>query len=63
MEKRPHGAYTCQGPQGSINISEYGSNSQTLCIYVCVCICEACERCLLMELSVMKIVEVDFVVV
>ena len=44
-------------------MSEYGSESQTLCIYACVCICEACERCLLMELSVMKIVEVDFVVV
>ena len=42
---------------------EYGSELQTLRIYACVCICEACERCLLMELSVMKIVEVDFVVV
>ena len=42
---------------------ECGSESWTLHIYACVCICETCERCLLMELSVMKIVEVDFVVV
>ena len=42
---------------------EYSSKSRTLCIYVCICICEAWERCLLMELSVMKIVEVDFIVV
>ena len=42
---------------------EYSSESQTLCIYACVCICETCERCLLMELNVMKIIEVDFIVV
>ena len=42
---------------------EYGSESQTLHIYACVCICEACERCLSMELSAMKIIEVDSVVV
>ena len=42
---------------------EYGSKSWTLCLYVCICICEACERYLLMELSVMKIIGVDFVVV
>ena len=42
---------------------EYGSESCTLNIYVCVCICEACERCLLMKLSVIKIIEVDFIVV
>ena len=42
---------------------EYSSESQTLHIYVCVCICYACERCLSMELSVMKIIEVDLIVV
>ena len=42
---------------------EYSSESWTLRIYACVCICKACERCLLMELNVMKIIEVDFVVV
>ena len=42
---------------------EYGSESQTLHIYACVCICEACERYLSMELSVMKIIGVDFIVV
>ena len=41
---------------------EYGSESQTLHLCACICICEACERCLLIELSVMKIIEVDFVV-
>ena len=41
---------------------EYGSKSRTLHIYACVCICEECERCLLIVLSVMKIVEVDFIV-
>ena len=42
---------------------EYGSEPRTLHIYVCVCIYYACERCLSMELSVMKIVEVDLIVV
>ena len=42
---------------------EYGSESWTSCIYACVCICEAWERCLLIALSVMKVIEVDFVVV
>ena len=42
---------------------EYDSESQTLCIYACICICEACERCLLMELGVMKIIGVDLIVV
>ena len=41
---------------------EYGSRWQTLHIYAYVCICEECERCLLIVLNVMKIVEVDFVV-
>ena len=58
----PHGTYTCWGPQGSIN-PEYGSKLRTLHVYACICIFEACERCLLMEFSVMKIIEVDFVVV
>ena len=42
---------------------EYGSESWTLCLCVCICICEACERYLSMELSVMKIIGVDFIVV
>ena len=42
---------------------EYGSESQTLHIYACVCICEACERCLLMELDVMKVIEVDLIII
>ena len=42
---------------------EYGSESWTLHLYVCTCICEACERYLSMGLSVMKIVGVNFVVV
>ena len=42
---------------------EYGFELWTLHIYVCVCICEACERCLSMELSTMKTIEVDFVVI
>ena len=42
---------------------EYGSESWTLRLYVCICICEACERYLSMELSVMKIIGADFVVV
>ena len=41
---------------------EYGSEWWTLHIYACVCICEECERCLLIVLSVMKMIEVDFVV-
>ena len=42
---------------------EYGSESWTLCLYVCICICDACKRYLSMELSVMKIIGVDFIVV
>ena len=56
-EMCPH---TCWGPQGSINIR---SESQTLRIYACVCICEACERRLLMELGVIKVIEVDLIIV
>ena len=67
-EKCPHGAYTCQGPQGSINICvalvclNMALNLE-LFICVCICICEAFKRYLSMELSVMKIIGVDFVVV
>ena len=42
---------------------EYSSKSQTLCIYACICICEACKKCLLMKINVMKIIEVDLIVV
>ena len=42
---------------------EYSSESWTLRLYVCICICEACKRYLSMELSVMKIIGIDFVVV
>ena len=42
---------------------EYDSKSRTLHIYACICICEACEKCLLMEFGVMKIIEVNFIVV
>ena len=42
---------------------EYSSESWTLCLYVCICICEACKRYLSMELSVMKIIGVDFIAV
>ena len=42
---------------------EYDSKSRTLHIYACICICEACERCLSMVFDVMKIIEVDFVIV
>ena len=41
---------------------EYGSEPRTLHLCVCICICEEYERCLLIVLSVMKIVEVDFIV-
>ena len=41
---------------------EYGSKWRILHIYVCVCICEECKRCLLIVLSVMKIIEVNFIV-
>ena len=44
-------------------MSEYNSKLWTLHIYACICICEACERCLLMEFGVMKIIEVDLIVV
>ena len=30
---------------------------------LCVCICEACERCLSMEFGVTKLIGIDFVVV
>ena len=42
---------------------EYGSEPRTLHLRVCICICEACERCLSMEYSVMKTVGIDFDVV
>ena len=42
---------------------EYGSEPQTLHIYACICICKACEKYLLMELDVMKVIEVDLTVV
>ena len=42
---------------------EYSSKSRTLHIYACICICEACERCLSMALGVMKLIGIDFVVV
>ena len=42
---------------------EYGSESWTLHVYACICICKAFERCLLIALSVMKVIEVDFIVV
>ena len=42
---------------------EYGSEPRTPHLCVCICICEACERCLLMEYSVMKTVGIDFDVV
>ena len=42
---------------------EYGSELRTLHLYVCICICEACKRYLSMQLSVMKIIGVDVVVV
>ena len=42
---------------------EYGSESQTLCIYACICIWKACKKCLLMKLDVMKIIEVNLIVV
>ena len=64
----PHSAYTCHGPQGSINIHialvclNMALNLE-LFICVCICICEAFKRYLSMELSVMKIIGVDFVVV
>ena len=40
--------------------SEYGSTLQTPHVYVSICIWEACERCLLMEFSVMKLIGIDF---
>ena len=42
---------------------EYGSKSRSPYIYACICICEACKRCLSMALSVMKVIGIDFVVV
>ena len=42
---------------------EYGSESWTLHVYVSICICEACKRCLSMALSVMKVIGIDLVVV
>ena len=42
---------------------EYGSEPRTLHLCVCICIFEACERCLSMEYSVMKTVGIDFNVV
>ena len=42
---------------------EYSSEPRTLCIYACICIYKACEKCLSMELDVMKVIEVDLIVV
>ena len=42
---------------------EYGSTLQTLRVYVSICICEACERCLLMEFGMTKLIGINFVVV
>ena len=42
---------------------EYGSEPRTLHIYACICICKACKKCLSMELDVMKVIEVDLIVV
>ena len=68
-EMCPHGAYTCQGPQGSINVHvalvclNIGSEPQTLHTYACICICKACDKCLLVKLEVMKVIEIDLIVV
>ena len=42
---------------------EYGSESRTPHTYACICICEACERCLSMALGVVKVIGIDFIVV
>ena len=42
---------------------EYSSKPWTLRIYACICTCRACEKCLLMELDVMKVIEADLIVV
>ena len=42
---------------------EYGSTSQKLHVYVSICICESCKRCLLMEFSVTKLIGINFIVV
>ena len=65
----PHGAYTSQGPQGSINVRialeclNTAPNLELFRIYACICTCKACENCLSMELNVMKVIEVDLIVV
>ena len=42
---------------------ECGSKSRTLCVYVSICICEACKRCLSMALDEMKVIGVGFIVI
>ena len=36
---------------------------RTLHVYVSICICEACKRCLLMGFGMMKLIGINFVVV
>ena len=42
---------------------EYGSESRTLCIYACICIYKACEKCFSIELDVMRVIETDLIAV
>ena len=42
---------------------EYGSEPQTLHIYASICTDSACEKCLSMELDVMKVIEAELIVV
>ena len=61
----PHGAYTCWGPQGSINVCvalECLNTASNLELFIYI-IYKACEKCLSMELDVMKVIEVDLIVV
>ena len=32
-------------------------------VYACICTCRACEKCLSIELDVMKVIEADLIVV
>ena len=65
----PHGAYTCQGPQGSIIIHvalECLNMALNLELFVYMHVyafVRHARRCLLMELDVMKVIEVDLIVV
>ena len=42
---------------------EYSSASRALHVYVSICICEACKRCLSMEFGVIKLIGIDSIVV